>query len=441
VIAPEADVFAPDGQGRGLVLYPDPRRSAESIRRFSARDADAYIEYRAAVERVTTVIASLFQAPPPHVDAPRPRDLWNLMRTGRTFRALGRRDGQRLLRWGPMPAADLMGEWFETDVLSAALAAPGLAGAMLGPRSAGSALVLLLHETHRHLAGGHWVARGGPGAVTAAMARAAQAAGAEIRTNTVVERILTHEDRVVGVVAGGQEIAADVVLSAVDPKTTFLRLVDPSALSPEFAMRIRNYRARGTVAKINLALAAVPRFAGAPEVAALSGRIHVGPGLDALERAFDYAKYGEVSPEPWLEATIPSIADPQLAPAGAHVMSIYAHYAPAALRGSTWDVERPRLLHAVLRTLDTYAPGFAALVVAADVMAPDRLESEHHYFGGHIFHGELTLDQLFTMRPLLGHGRYDSPIQGLHLCGGGTHPGGFLTGASGRHAARLLTTA
>jgi phytoene dehydrogenase-like protein len=273
------------------------------------------------------------------------------------------------------------------------------------------------------------------------MAQAARAAGAEIRTGTPVERILTSNERVTGVVAGGVEIAADRVVSAVDPKTTFLQLIDPTDLSPEFATQIRNYRAAGTVAKVNLALSALPRFAGAGDADALSGRIHLGPGINYLERAFDHVKYGEMSAEPWLDVTIPSIADPGLAPAGAHVMSIYVHYAPATLRGTDWIRQGEALQRSVLRTLERFAPGTEALVVASEVITPRELEQGFGFAGGHGFHGELALDQLFTMRPLLGYARYGSPIQGLSLCGAGTHPGGFLTGASGRHAARLLTTA
>jgi phytoene dehydrogenase-like protein len=341
-----------------------------------------------------------------------------------------------------MPAADLMGEWFEGDLLSAAIAAPGLSGTMLGPRSAGSALVLLMQEAHRHLSGGPLRVRGGPGALADAMAAAARGAGAEIRTGSPVERILTRDDSVTGVVVGGgAEIDATTILSAIDPKTTFLGLVDPLDLSPDFASKIRNYRARGAVAKVNLALAGLPPFMAAREPQVLSGRIHVGPGLDYLERAFDHAKYGEVSSSPWLDVTVPSVLDPELAPRDAHVMSIYAHYAPYELRGTTWEAERPRLLDSVLRVLEQVAPGIGRLVLASEVIAPPDLEREHGFHGGHIFHGELALDQLFTMRPLLGFARYDSPIRGLYLCGGGTHPGGFLTGASGRHAARRLTSA
>ena len=254
-----------------------------------------------------------------------------------------------------------------------------------------------------------------------------------------MERILTADDHVTGVVAGGAEIAADRVLSAVDPKTTFLHLVNPIDLAPEFVTQIRNYRARGTVAKVNLALSALPRFAGAADATALSGRIHLGPSLDFLERAFDHAKYGEMSADPWLDVTMPSITDPELAPPGAHVMSIYVHYAPAVLRGLSWSAAIEPLQRAVLRTLERFAPGIGQLVVAGEMLTPRDLERDFGFFGGHGFHGELSLDQLFTFRPLLGHARYRSPIRGLYLCSGGTHPGGFLTGASGRHAARAMT--
>ena len=437
--SPAAKVFAPRGDGQAIVLYPDARRSAESLRVLSAKDADAYPRYREAIARVTTVLASLFSAPPPDIDRPTARDLWNLLGTGRAFRALGRRDGYRLLRWGPMPVADLMDEWFDSDLLAAALAAPGLSGTMFGPRSAGSALVLLMHEAHRQLAGGVRLVRGGPGALTRALAAAAREAGAELRIGARVERIVTRDERVAAVVVDGTEIPADMVVSAIDPRTTFLRLIDPADLSPDFAMQVRNYRARGTVSKVNLALSALPAFTGASSAEALSGRIHVGPTLDYLERAFDHAKYGEMSEHPWLDITIPSIADPSLAPAGAHVMSIYVHYTPHALRGTSWTDTRKQLQETVLRTLEQYSPGITPLVVAAELLTPHELEHAFGFSGGDVFHGELALDQLFTMRPLLGHGRYGSPIDGLHLCGAGTHPGGFLSGASGRHAAQLLT--
>jgi phytoene dehydrogenase-like protein len=242
----------------------------------------------------------------------------------------------------------------------------------------------------------------------------------------------------VGVIAGGQEIPAATVVSAADPKTTFLRLVDPADLTPDFMSMARNYRAAGTIAKVNLALSALPAFRGARDAEVLSGRIHVGRELDYLERAFDRAKYGAFSEAPWLDVTIPSLLEPDLAPAGAHVMSIYAHYAPYRLRDTEWATQKETLLRCVLAVLEDAAPGIGALVVSAQVITPEDLERDYGFFGGHPFHGELALDQLFTMRPLLGHARYATPIHGLYLCGAGTHPGGFLTGTSGRLAAREI---
>ena len=313
----------------------------------------------------------------------------------------------------------------------------------MGPRSAGSGLVLMLQEAHKLLAGGSFRPRGGPGALTVGMAIAAHDAGAEIRRNTTVERILVRDDHVVGVVADGIEIPAAIVVSAVDPKTTFLRLMNPEDLTPDFLMKMRNYRARGTLAKVNLALAALPQFRCVPsgETAILSGRIHLGPTLDYIERAFDHAKYGEMSADPWLEVTIPSILDPDLTPPGAHVMSIYVHYAPFRLRNGDWPSSKDLLLQRVLATLERFAPGVGSLVVAAESITPEELESRYSFHGGHIFHGELTLDQLAMMRPLLGYGKYRGPVGGLYLCGAGTHPGGFMAGASGKLAAREILSA
>jgi phytoene dehydrogenase-like protein len=388
------------------------------------------------MDAIGSVVASVLQSPPPDIDRPAARDLWRLLQAGRRFRALDRRSRYRLLRWGPMPVADLAREWFQSELLCASIAGPAVSGTMLGPRSAGSGLVLLLHEATRQLAGGAWRARGGPGALTTAMAAAARTAGADIRTATRVEHIVVANDRVSGVIAGGRRLDADAVVAAVDPKTTFLELMDPADLPPDFLSKIRNYRAAGTMAKVNLALSALPSFGGQPEW--LEGRIHIGPQLDYLERAFDHAKYGEISEHPWLDVTIPSLLDPDLAPAGAHVMSLYAHYAPYRLRGTDWAAAKNHLLRNVLNTLERFAPGLGALVVAAQVVTPAALESEYGFHGGHVYHGELTLDQMATMRPLLGHARYTSPVSGLFLCSAGTHPGGFMTGASGKLAAREI---
>ena len=267
-------------------------------------------------------------------------------------------------------------------------------------------------------------------------------AGAEIRTGADVARILVRDGAVTGVaLADGSELAARAVVSGADPKRTFLKLMDPVDLEPGFIARIRNYRSSGTAAKVNLALGALPSFRGLDGGAAaqIRGRIHIGPGIDYLERAFDASKYGGMSTSPYLDVTIPTLADPSLAPSGRHVMSVYMQYAPYALRGKTWDAERDALGDIVLRTLEEYAPGITTLVEHRQVITPLDLERTYGLTGGHILHGEPALDQLFTMRPTLGWAQYRTPIDGLYLCGSGTHPGTGLTGMSGRNAAREIT--
>jgi phytoene dehydrogenase-like protein len=441
------DLYAPTINGGALVVFEEAARTAQALRALDPTDAAAYPAYRSALKHASTVIASMLAAPAPRLDNPDAADLWNLLKTGNRFRRLGKSHGYQLLRWIPMPVADLVREWFDGELLCASLAAPGLSGTMLGPRSAGSGLVLLLHEANRMLAHGVCRVRGGPGALTAAMAAAAVAAGASVQTAARVERILVAKDHAAGVVVNGKEMSAETVVSALDPRTTFLTLLDPSHLTPDFLSKITHYRAVGTLGKINLALSALPRFpnpAGAvhpdgraaPD--ALAGRIHIGASIDYLERAFDAAKYGTLPAEPWLDITIPSILDPELAPPGAHVMSIYAHYAPYRLRARDWVDAEDDLLNLVLSTLDRFAPGIRHLVVAAEVITPWELEKNYGFSGGHIFHGELALDQLLITRPLLGYGRYGTPVRGLYMCSAGTHPGGFANGASGRFAAREI---
>ena len=443
-LSPPVEACAPaDGAGPPIVIYPDGRRTADALREVHTKDAERYAAYRSSLADVSRVIGSLLTTPTPDIDDPNAGDLWNVLKTGRRFRALGS-NGYALLRWAPMPVADLASEWFESDVLRATVAAPALSGTMFGPRSAGSALVLLVREATGLLGGGRGYVRGGPGALTHGMVDAARSAGANIQPDTRVDRILVADGRVRGVVAGGREHPADAVVSAIDPKTTFLTLVDPADLSPDFRSKIHSYRARGTLAKVNLALSTLPAFrVGAvsrdeQRTEALAGRIHIGPGLDYLERAFDHAKYGEISEQPWLDITVPSILDSTLAPAGAHVMSIYAHYMPCQLRDGRWPAMNEVVLKRVLATLDRFVPGISRQVVAAEVISPYELESVYGFHGGHVFHGELALDQLANMRPLLGYSRYQSPIAGLFMCSAGTHPGGFMSGGSGKMAAHQI---
>jgi phytoene dehydrogenase-like protein len=282
--------------------------------------------------------------------------------------------------------------------------------------------------------------RGGLGSLTSALASAARAAGADIRTNAEVQRIQVKDGRATGVtLTSGEELQAKAVVSNADPRRTLLSLIDPVELEPGFLARIRNYRAAGTVAKINLALSALPNFTALPgDVRRLGGFIHIGPELDYLERAFDASKYGKWSPRPYMEVTIPSLTDPTLAPAGAHVMSITAQYAPYRLREASWAAASVPFADAAIDTLAQYAPDLKPLILHRQVITPVDLEARYGLTGGHIFHGELALDQLFTMRPLLGWARYRTPIRGLYLCGAGTHPGYGVSGLSGLNAAREI---
>jgi phytoene dehydrogenase-like protein len=276
------------------------------------------------------------------------------------------------------------------------------------------------------------------------MADAAREAGAEIRTGVEVREIRVKDGEASGVVIGdGSEIAARTIVSGADTRRTFRGLIDPVEREPGFITRIRNYRVPGTVAKVNFALSALPAFTGLSgnATANLQGRVHIGPGIDYLERAFDASKYGELSAAPYLDITFPSIHDPGMAPAGRHVMSVHVQYAPYKLRSGSWTGREDLLAGSVTKTLEAHAPGFTALIEHRQVITPMALEQEFALTGGHIHHGELALDQLFTMRPTLGWANYRTPIDGLFLCGSGTHPGHGITGASGRNAAREVLKA
>jgi phytoene dehydrogenase-like protein len=441
---PDPRLVALDAEGRALLFSNDVARTAEAIRPFSARDAERYGGFCTALSHLGGFLAALFEMTPPSIDAPAAGEMWEMVKVGKRFRALGRTDGFRLLRWGPMAAADLVAEWFETDLLQAAVATRGVFGTAMGPWSAGSGAVLLLHAALDPAPGGSSVtAKGGLGALAGAMAEAARTAGAQIRTNAAVARITVNDGRATGVVLeDGTELSADAVVSNADPKRTFLQLIDPVDLDPDFLTKVRNYRARGTVAKVHLALNALPSFRGVAGPPDLHGRILIAPGIDYLERAFDASKYGELPQEPYLEITIPTLTDSSLAPAGKHLMSVHVQFVPYTLAGGgSWNDARQALTSTVLGILERYAPGLGALVEAAQVLAPVDLEQHYGLTGGHIYHGEHALDQVFTMRPVLGWARYRTPIERLFLCGAGTHPGGGITAAPGQNAAREIAAA
>ncbi len=441
LITPEVGVTALSPDGRALILYNDVQRAAQEIGKFSQKDGAKYPEFQKSLAKVGKVIADVLAITPPDIDDPSRGDLWSMLKTARSVRNLGKKDMYRLLRWGPMAVADLVAEYFETELLRATIAARGIFGTFLGPWSAGSSLVLLIRSAGDfHPAGSAQFAQGGMGAVTQAMAAAATQAGAEIRSGAEVIEVRVKEGAATSVVLStGEEISAKAVISNADPKRTLLKLVDPVHLSPDFVMKLQHYRMPGTVAKVNLALSGLPEFTALHgETGALGGRIHIGPEIDYLERAFDESKYGNFSKQPYLEVAIPTVTDPSLAPAGKHVMSIYVQYAPYKLKGSDWDSQRVALGDTVVKTLAQYAPKLPELILTHQIITPQDLEDTYGLTGGHIFHGELALDQFFTMRPLLDWARYRTPIKNLYLCGSGTHPGAGLTGGSGANAAREI---
>jgi phytoene dehydrogenase-like protein len=442
LIKPEVGAVALSPDGRSLPFYDDPQRSAQQISKFSQKDAAAYPEFQESLQKIAQVIGEALKLSPPNIDDPSKGDLWAMLQTGRSLRKLGKKNLYRVLRWGPMAVADLVAEFFETELLRATIAARGIFGTFLGPWSAGSSLVLLIRAAgDPHPAGSATFAAGGAGALTQAMAAAAKQAGVEIRTGADVARVQVKDGAAMGVVlSNGEEVSAKAVISNADPKRTLLKLVDPLHLAPDFVLKLQHYRMPGTVAKMNLALSGLPKFKALNNgnSDALRGRIHIGSEIDYLERAFDESKYGNFSQHPYLEVTIPSLTDPSLAPAGKHVMSVYVQYAPFKLKGTDWESQRDRFGNTVVSTLAEYAPDLPDLVLDGQIITPQDLENTYGLTGGHIFHGELALDQFFTMRPLLDWARYRTPISNLYLCGSGTHPGAGLTGGSGANAAREI---
>lgn len=439
----EAKVLAPRLDGEPICLWEDQARTVAELQNISAADAKIFPEFEKSFARIGKVLAPLLTTTTPSIDKPAPSELWNLGKLGMSFRGLGKQDAYRLLRWGPMAVADLVAEWFETETLRALVAARGIDGAFAGPWSAGTSAGLLWQAALDAEGGdSSRFVKGGMGALTQALAKAAVSAGAEIRTSNRVVQIETNQNRASQVVLeNGVTLSSRAVVSNADPRTTLLDLVDPVEFDPGFLSKVQHYRALGVSAKLNLALSSLPSFVGIKDSDAatrLAGRIHIGPDIDYLERAFDAAKYGEYSTAPYMDITIPSLTDPSLAPAGAHVMSVSVQYAPYKLKEGDWTSRRETFGDHLVNTLAAYAPKLTELIVARQIITPLDLEETYGLSGGHIHHGEQTLDQSFTFRPIIGWAQYRTPLKGLYLCGAGTHPGGGITGAPGANAAREI---
>ena len=438
-ILPLESTLTPLPDGDYLAQWSDHDQNRRELARHSLRDAEAYDEFGVVLHRMARAVKPLLAMTPPDPASLHPRELIDLLRLGRYFRGMSEKDLHALWKLLTMSAADYLDEWFESEALKGTKSASGIIGTLLGPRSPGTAYVLL-HHYMGELDGVFraWgFAKGGNGSVSAAIAAAAQSHGAEIRTGAPAERVLIEGGRAVGVVLeGGEELRAACIVSGADPRRTFLGLVGEKHLPEDFVASIQRYRFRGASGKVNLALAELPNFTCMPGPGPhLRGAISISPSVDYLERAYDDAKYGEISRRPYMDIVIPSMLDPSMAPPGKHVMSIFVQYAPYHLNGGWSDARREAFGDTVIDTLSEYAPNLKSAILHRQVITPADIERIVGLSEGNIFQGELTLQQMFFLRPAPAWARYRTPIAGLFQCGAGTHPGGGVMGASGRNAA------
>jgi len=446
LVSPEVRVFAPQPDGRAVTLWADLGKSVESLRAWSDDDATAFVEFDRRVRALSKFLADIGEEVPPDLKGPGAGDALMGLRLARAFRGMGRDDGRAILRVLAMAVADFVAESFTTEAIRATTAWRGVRHTAMGPWSAGSVSVLLADAAANDGGGsGETVfAKGGPGAVSDALASAAKVAGAEIRTGVRVASVSTADGAVTGVVLeGGEAIEAPVVVAGLGPKLLLTGLVDPVTVGPNMRWRAGNIRTPAVSAKVNLVLDGLPEFpAAAGDARLLRGRIQVGTSsIDAMEHAFDASKYGRFADQPVLEATIPSLVDPSLvagAMDGTHVMSIIAQWMPKGLSAADWDAQRDAVGDAVLRSLESVAPGISSRVTARQVLTPADLEREFGLTGGHPMHAEPALDSFWLWRPLLGWARHRMPVSGLYLAGSGAHPGGGVTGAPGQNAAREI---
>jgi phytoene dehydrogenase-like protein len=438
-ILPLESTLTPMLNGDYLAAWADHDETRRELYRHSPRDADAYDVYGRLMHHMAQAVKPILAMVPPDPTSLSPRDLAGLLRLGRHMRGLDAAHFHALYKLMTMSSADYLDEWFETDVLKATKAASGIIGTFLGPRSPGTAYVLL-HHYMGELDGVFraWgFAKGGTGSVSEAIAGAARRFGATIRVDAPVAQVLVRGGRVTGVVLeSGEEIRARAVVSGLDPRRTFLELVDPGLLPDDLVGDIRRFKFRGSSGKVNLALDDLPEFTCLPGYGAhLRGAVSISPSLEWVERAYDDAKYGEFSRRPYMDMVIPSLIDPGMAPPGKHVMSIFVQYAPYALNGGWTDERREAFGDAVIDTVARFAPNLPSLIRHRQVLTPADIERITGLTEGNIFQGELGLHQLFMLRPAASWARYRTPIRGYYQCGAGTHPGGGIMGASGRLAA------
>jgi phytoene dehydrogenase-like protein len=442
-ILPLESTLTPLPDGNSLYRDADHFRSYRDIARFSPRDADAYEDYGHTMYFMAKAVKYILGIVPPDPTSLHPGDLGGLARLARHFLGLDEEQIYTLVRLMTMSSADFLERWFESEPLKGSLSASGIIGTFLGPRSPGTAYVLL-HHYMGEIDGVFraWgFARGGTGSIAEAIADAARSYGAQIRTQAPVAEVIVRDGRVTGVaLQNGDVIRAKVVVSSLDPHQTFLKLLGPGLLPEELVDSLCRYVFRGSSGKVNLALDAAPRFACLPDsgplpAPALRGAISISPNVEYIERAYDEAKYGCFSHRPYIDVIIPSMIDPGMAPPGKHVMSCFVQYAPYELREGTWPEQREAFGDAVIDTLAEYIPNLKDILLYRQVLTPWDIEQVTGLSQGNIFQGELSLSQLFFQRPAPGYAKYRTPVRNYYQCGSGTHPGGGISGAPGRLAA------
>ena len=441
-ILPLDGTFTPMPTGDYLWRMNDHARTRREIARHSRLDAEAYDEYGKAMIEMAHFVKPIMSMTPPDPTSLKPRGLKDLAFLGRRFQKLAADDQYNQVQLMTMSAVDFLDQWFETDVLKATMSASGIIGTFLGVRSPGTAYVLL-HHYMGEIDGAFrsWgLSRGGTGAISNSIADAAREAGAEIRLEAPIAKIVVRNGQARGVVlANGDEIECDKVSSSVDPRLTFMKFIGEENLPGDFCEDLKRYKYRGSSGKVNLALDGLPDFKSLPGAGPhLRGAISISPSVDYMERAYDEAKYGRFSRRPYIDMVIPTLTDPSVAPAGKHVMSCFVQYAPYNLKEGNWDDKREEFGDTVIDTIAEHAPNIKDLILHRQVVTPLDLERDFGLSEGNIFQGELTLEQLFFLRPAPGWAQYRTPIKNLYMCGSATHPGGGIMGASGRNSALKL---
>ena len=441
-VIPQESTFMPLPDGRYLFRHGGEEDTYQEISKFSPQDAEAYPRFGRLMGRLAKFIAPTLTMTPPDIGSLNPAELRKLLALNKQVKTLSEDELYTFARLMTMSAADYLDEWFETDALKAGMCSSGIIGTLLGPRSPGTAYVLM-HHYMGEIDGAYraWgYVRGGMGMVSESIARAARSYGAETRVNAEVRRILVQDGWAIGVeLANGERIHSRVVASGADPKRTFLTFLDRSELPADFVRGIENFKIEGSSGKVNFALKEAPSFTALPGNGPhLQGAISIGPSVDYIEKAYDDAKYGNFSRRPFIDMCVPTTLDPTLAPPGQHIMSCFVQYAPYHLRNGTWEEKREAFGETVTDTIEEYVPNLRHIILHRQVLSPWDLEQVIGLTGGNIFHGELTPDQLFFLRPTAGWAQYRTPIKGLYLCGSGAHPGGGVMGAPGLNAAREI---